>query len=61
MGTAGVRCLPGLVIGVVSMILLVVYHAGRPHLSALGRVAGVHDEDYVFHTVDQVVGALAEP
>jgi sulfate permease, SulP family len=32
--------LPGLVIGVVSMLLLVVYHASRPHLSVLGSVPG---------------------
>jgi|SRR6266516_1038406 len=32
--------LPGLVIGVVSMLLLVVYHASRPHLSVLGSAPG---------------------
>jgi high affinity sulfate transporter 1 len=32
--------LPGLVIGVVSMLLLVIYYASRPHLSVLGSVPG---------------------
>jgi SulP family sulfate permease len=32
--------LPGLVIGVVSMLLLVVYYASRPHLGVLGSVPG---------------------
>jgi sulfate permease, SulP family len=32
--------LPGLLIGVTSMLLLFVYHASRPHLAVLGRVPG---------------------
>ena len=42
-GVLTVDVLPGLVIGVLSMILLVVYHASRPHVSVLGRVPGVRD------------------
>jgi MFS superfamily sulfate permease-like transporter len=42
-GVVTIDVLPGLVIGVVSMVLLVVYHASRPHLSVLGRVPGVRD------------------
>jgi sulfate permease, SulP family len=42
-GVITIDVLPGLVIGVVSMILLVVYHASRPHVSVLGRVPGVPD------------------
>src|SRR5262249_12147192 len=42
-GVVTIDVLPGLVIGVVSMILLVVYHASRPHVSVLGRVPGVPD------------------
>jgi len=42
-GVITIDVLPGLVIGVVSMILLVVYQASRPHLSVLGRVPGVRD------------------
>jgi MFS superfamily sulfate permease-like transporter len=33
--------LPGLVIGVVAMLLLVIYTASRPHLGLLGAVPGV--------------------
>jgi sulfate permease, SulP family len=32
--------LPGLVIGVASMLLLVIYHASRPQIGFLGRVPG---------------------
>lgn len=32
--------LPGLVIGIVSMLLLVVYNASRPHIGVLARVPG---------------------
>ena len=32
--------LPGLVIGVSASLLLVVYHASRPHIGSLGRVPG---------------------
>jgi sulfate permease, SulP family len=32
--------LPGLVIGVISMLLLVVYRASRPHLAVLARMPG---------------------
>ena len=42
-GVITIDVLPGLVIGVVSMILLVVYQASRPHVSVLGRVPGVPD------------------
>jgi high affinity sulfate transporter 1 len=42
-GVILIDVLPGLVIGVVSMVLLVVYQASRPHLSVLGRVPGVPD------------------
>jgi MFS superfamily sulfate permease-like transporter len=42
-GVVTIDVLPGLVIGVVSMILLVVYQASRPHISVLGRVPGVPD------------------
>jgi len=40
-GVITIDVLPGLVIGVVAMLLLVVYHASRPHLGVLGRVPGV--------------------
>jgi sulfate permease, SulP family len=40
-GVITIDVLPGLVIGVVSMLLLVVYQASRPHVSVLGRVPGV--------------------
>jgi MFS superfamily sulfate permease-like transporter len=33
--------LPGLLIGVTSMLLLFVYHASRPHLAVLGHVPGM--------------------
>jgi high affinity sulfate transporter 1 len=42
-GVITIDVLPGLVIGVIAMILLVVYHASRPHVSVLGRVPGVPD------------------
>jgi MFS superfamily sulfate permease-like transporter len=42
-GVVAIDVLPGLVIGVVSMILLVVYQASRPHVSVLGRVPGIPD------------------
>jgi SulP family sulfate permease len=35
--------LPGLVFGVVAMLLLVVYRASRPHVSVLGQVPGIPD------------------
>lgn len=40
-GVLAIDVLPGLVIGVVAMILLVIYHASRPPVSQLGRVPGV--------------------
>jgi sulfate permease, SulP family len=40
-GVITIDVLPGLVIGVVAMVLLVVYLASRPHLAVLGRVPGV--------------------
>jgi MFS superfamily sulfate permease-like transporter len=42
-GVITIDVLPGLVIGVVSMIIFVVYQASRPHISILGRVPGVPD------------------
>ncbi len=42
-GVITLDVLPGLVIGVVAMLLFVVYAASRPHLSVLGRVPGVQD------------------
>ncbi len=42
-GVITVDVLPGLVFGVVAMVLFVVYHASRPHVSVLGRVPGVRD------------------
>jgi MFS superfamily sulfate permease-like transporter len=41
LGVIAIDVLPGLIIGVVSMLVLFVYRASRPHLSVLGRVAGV--------------------
>jgi sulfate permease, SulP family len=41
LGVITIDVLPGLIIGVVSMLVLVIYRASRPHLSVLGRVAGV--------------------
>jgi sulfate permease, SulP family len=43
LGVVTLDVLPGLVIGVVSMLLLVVYHASQPHVSVLGRVTDVPD------------------
>jgi sulfate permease, SulP family len=40
LGVITLDVLPGLVIGVVSMLVLVIYHASRPHLSVLGAVPG---------------------
>ena len=40
LGVIAIDVLPGLVIGVVAMLLLVVYQASRPHLGVLGRVPG---------------------
>ena len=42
-GVVTIDVLPGLLIGVVSMVLLVIYHATRPHVSVLGRVPEVPD------------------
>jgi sulfate permease, SulP family len=42
-GVITIDVLPGLVIGVVAMLLLVIYSASRPHLAALGRFAGEVD------------------
>ena len=39
-GVITLDVLPGLVIGVVSMLLLVVFEASRPRLGVLGRVPG---------------------
>jgi MFS superfamily sulfate permease-like transporter len=43
LGVVTLDVLPGLVIGVLSMLLLVVYNASRPHVALLGRVPGVPD------------------
>jgi high affinity sulfate transporter 1 len=40
LGVITIDVLPGLVIGVVAMLLLVVYRASKPHLGSLGRVPG---------------------
>jgi high affinity sulfate transporter 1 len=40
-GVTLIDVLPGLVIGVVAMLLLVIYNASRPHLGVLGAVPGV--------------------
>jgi high affinity sulfate transporter 1 len=40
-GVITIDVLPGLAIGVIAMILLVVYHASQPHVSVLGRIPGV--------------------
>ena len=40
LGVVVIDVLPGLVIGVVAMLLLVVYHASRPHLGVLGGIPG---------------------
>ena len=37
-GVVLIDVLPGLIFGVVSMLVLVVYHASRPHVGVLGRV-----------------------
>jgi SulP family sulfate permease len=42
-GVITIDVLPGLVVGVVSMLLLLVYRASRPHISVLARVPGVAD------------------
>jgi sulfate permease, SulP family len=41
LGVITIDVLPGLVIGVLAMLLLVVYQASRPHLGVLGHVPGV--------------------
>jgi MFS superfamily sulfate permease-like transporter len=43
LGVITVDVLPGLVFGVVAMVLLVIYKASRPHVSILGRVPGLPD------------------
>jgi len=40
LGVITIDVLPGLVIGVISMLLLVVYNASRPHLAVLARTPG---------------------
>ena len=40
LGVITIDVLPGLVIGVAAMLLLVIYHASRPHVGSLGRVPG---------------------
>jgi sulfate permease, SulP family len=41
LGVIAIDVLPGLVIGVVSMLLLVIYYASRPHIGVLAHVPGV--------------------
>ncbi len=41
LGVITIDVLPGLVIGVVAMLLLVIYQASRPHVDVLGRIPGV--------------------
>jgi high affinity sulfate transporter 1 len=43
LGVITIDVLPGLVIGVVLMLLLVIYRASRPHLGTLGRAPGETD------------------
>ncbi len=40
-GVITIDVLPGLVIGVVAMLVLIIYHASRPEVAVLGRVPGV--------------------
>ena len=40
LGVITIDALPGLIIGVASMLLLVIYHASRPQVGSLGRVPG---------------------
>lgn len=40
-GVITLDVLPGLLIGVTSMLLLVIYHASRPHVAVLGRIPGI--------------------
>ena len=42
-GVVTLDVLPGLVIGVSAMLVLVVYHASRPHVIVLGRIPGPPD------------------
>ncbi len=42
-GILTIDVLPGLGIGVTAMVLLVVYHASRPHIAVLAPVPGVSD------------------
>jgi SulP family sulfate permease len=42
-GVITIDVLPGLVFGVVAMVLLVIYDASRPHVSMLARVPGLPD------------------
>jgi MFS superfamily sulfate permease-like transporter len=39
-GVVTIDVLPGLVIGIVAMLLLVIYNASKPHVAVLGRFAG---------------------
>jgi MFS superfamily sulfate permease-like transporter len=43
LGVITIDVLPGLVIGLVAMLLLVIYNASRPHVGVLGRVPGSLD------------------
>jgi high affinity sulfate transporter 1 len=40
LGVLAIDVLPGLVIGVLAMLVLLVYNASRPHVTALGRMPG---------------------
>jgi sulfate permease, SulP family len=60
-GVITIDVLPGLVIGVASMLLLVIYRATRPYIAVLGRVPGSPDAygDVVRHPdYERVAGLL---
>jgi sulfate permease, SulP family len=50
LGVVTLDVLPGLVIGVLTMLLLLIYNASRPHVTVLGRLPGEAD---VFVAVDR--------
>jgi sulfate permease, SulP family len=42
-GVIAIGVLPGILIGVVGMVLLLLYHVSRPRIAVLGRVPGIAD------------------
>jgi sulfate permease, SulP family len=50
LGVVTINVLPGLVIGVLAMLLLLVYNASRPHVTVLGRLP---DHPAVFVALDR--------